>query len=218
MKYVTLGPDGKGYCLPFIHNWAILNVKPVGANATEATVHLTTNYTTSRPNPSQPTERETCVMRCTKELGGGVHRQVLHSRVLSLNCYSWISKAFYFHKSVLKNCWTVLDKHTSHFAETKMCVQCVSKCVFQFKWNLQVHILLFAFSTLYVSWKVSIFCLKSKERLKYVMWCTIYPHILSYTPSLSLSDSPHSGGLDGRIESGWGNRVSRVCKEITWLC
>lgn len=36
------GPDGKGYCLPFIHNWEILNVKPVGENATEATEHRTT--------------------------------------------------------------------------------------------------------------------------------------------------------------------------------
>lgn len=60
MKYVTLGPDGKGYCLPFIHNWAILNVKPVGENATEATEHLTAKQHRILPTPSQPAERNMC--------------------------------------------------------------------------------------------------------------------------------------------------------------
>ena len=72
MKYVTLGPDGKGYCLPFIHNWAILNVKPVGENATEATVHLTTKLHSILSSLSQPAERNMCYVvyqsarrRCT---------------------------------------------------------------------------------------------------------------------------------------------------------
>lgn len=82
MKYVTPGPDGKGYCLPFIHNWAILNVKPVGENATEATVHLTTKLRSIPSTPSQP-ERNMCyvVYRSTR-------RRCLLAGSVSPNCCS----------------------------------------------------------------------------------------------------------------------------------
>lgn len=81
MKYVTLGPDSKGYCLPFIHNWTILNVKPVGANAREATVHLTTRYTTSSQFWVNEQKR-TCVMWYTKEPGGAWREPVQHLRAI----------------------------------------------------------------------------------------------------------------------------------------
>lgn len=88
------GPDGKGYCLPFIHNWEILNVKPVGENATEATEHLTTKLHSIVSTLSQPAERNMCYVvyqtarrRCT--LTGSVFKSAFP------NCCSLFTASFF---------------------------------------------------------------------------------------------------------------------------